>query len=71
MEQLTSNFPVVLPIQGMENKKIEARVNNLLCQDDDFRPLIAGEFTDFKPERMLRVDEFARMIDTKSQLNKE
>lgn len=41
-----------------------------MYESDEMRPLIAGEFTHWEPTRMLRVDEFARAIDSKVEDHK-
>ena len=29
-----------------------------LCKEDDLRPMISCEFTNWKPKRMLRIEEY-------------
>jgi hypothetical protein len=34
-----------------------------LYKEDDARPLISGEFTNWEPKRMIRIDEYAYALD--------
>lgn len=45
--------------------KLETRVKNLyaMVEFDGARPLICGEFNNWRPTRMLRVDEYAKVLD--------
>jgi hypothetical protein len=51
--------------------KVEERLSDLFTyyKEDEMRPLICGEFTNWKPTRMLRIDEFAQCLDPKIQKN--
>lgn len=48
---------------------IEERKLNLLTyyEEDDKRPLISLEHTNWKPTRMLRIDEFVNSIDQETR----
>ena len=38
-----------------------------MYDDDAIRPLISGEFNNWEPLRMLRVDEFAQSLDAEGR----
>jgi len=35
-------------------------------KEDEERPLICGQFTNWQPMRMMRIDEFAQSIDSET-----
>ena len=62
MDQIRSKYPTVSAINTEDPQSIiEKRWADLLTmyEDDTTRPLICGEFNNWEPLRMLRVDEFA------------
>ena len=38
-------------------------------EEDEGRPLICGEFTNWEPIRMVRIDEFAQSVDSETTRN--
>jgi len=49
-----------------KNPKIEKRLKNLyiFLDKDENRPLVCCEFTNWKPVRMLRIDEYCLSLDS-------
>ena len=37
-----------------------------MYEEDNQRPIISGEFTNWEPKRMLRIDEYAFAVDPDS-----
>lgn len=35
-----------------------------LCKEDDLRPMISCEFTNWKPKRMLRIEEYCLQLES-------
>ena len=55
-------YPVVEPMENTASEdKLTQRLAQSyeLCQKDKMRPLISCEFTNWKPTRMLRVEEYS------------
>ena len=67
MDQIRNHYPTVSAINTEDPQSIiEKRWADLLTmyEDDAKRPLICGEFNNWEPLRMLRVDEFAQSLDS-------
>jgi hypothetical protein len=62
IQTVSKNSPVIEPLNPLKPKDIiEERNLKLMSyyEEDENRPFIIGEFTDWQPKRMVRIDEFA------------
>ena len=70
INQLRKHYPQIEPMNPRKPRDyIEERKLNLLTyyEEDDKRPLISLEYTNWKPTRMLRIDEFVNSIDKETR----
>jgi hypothetical protein len=59
---LKNNYPKLKCLKE-ENIVDKRQINNLdLLYEDSERPVICAEFTNWKPIRMVRIDEFAKSL---------
>ena len=67
IEKIMEKHPVVEPLNPdspedvVETRKLRQMT---FYEEDEGRPLICGEFTNWRPTRMIRIDEFAQSIDS-------
>mmetsp|Transcript_32855 Transcript_32855/g.50221 ORF Transcript_32855/g.50221 Transcript_32855/m.50221 type:complete len:225 (+) Transcript_32855:5970-6644(+) len=66
VKQLRTLYPAIEPMDPKNPKNIveERQLSQMqLYEEDDSRPMICGEFSNWKPVRMLRIDEFSLSLD--------